>query len=142
MTDRGKDDFLAMISHELLNRLTAIHSSTYIMSRAEPGSDRARRAAHTIDRQTELVALLVEDLLDLVRIKHNRLELRLERVDLRDLVACAAEHFRRQMRDHGIMFDVEVADEDTGFTRTRGASRASSATFSTMLRSLREWETR
>ena len=57
--DRRKDEFLGMLSHELRNPLAPIRNSAYILRRAEPGSEQARRAQTVIERQTEHLTRLV-----------------------------------------------------------------------------------
>jgi PAS domain S-box-containing protein len=109
--DRRKDDFLAMLSHELRNPLAPIRNSTYILQRAEPGSEQARRAQSIIDRQTEHLTRLVDDLLDVTRIARGKIEVRRSLVDLRGVVWRAADDFGLLMRDRGVRFDVVVPDE-------------------------------
>jgi PAS domain S-box-containing protein len=109
--DRRKDEFLGMLSHELRNPLAPIRNSAYILRHAQPGSEPARRAQTVIERQTEHLTRLVDDLLDVTRIARGKIELRRERVDLRDVVSRAADDFRLQMRDRGIRFDVVVPGE-------------------------------
>ncbi len=108
--DRRKDEFLGMLSHELRNPLAPIRNSTYILQHAEPGSEQARRAQSVIQRQTEHLTRLVDDLLDVTRIARGKIELRRSRVDLRDVVSRAAEDFRVLMPDRGVRFDVLLPD--------------------------------
>src|SRR6185369_13593610 len=105
--DRRKDDFLAMLSHELRNPLAPIRHSLHILDRVEPGSEEARRAIDVIQRQARQVTRLVDDLLDLTRISHGKIELRREAVDLGQLVA-------RSVEDHQSMFtelDISLASD-------------------------------
>ena len=67
--DRRKDDFLAVLAHELRNPLTPILNSLYILERATPDSEQARRAHSVIGRQAKQLAHIVDDLLDVARIK-------------------------------------------------------------------------
>jgi PAS domain S-box-containing protein len=105
-----KDEFLGMLSHELRNPLAPIRNSTYILRHAEPGSGQARRAQSVIERQTEHLTRLVDDLLDVTRIARGKIELRPSRVDLRDVVSHAAEDFRVLMQDRGVRLDVLLPD--------------------------------
>ncbi len=66
--DRRKNEFLAVLSHELRNPLTPIRNSLYLLAHAAPGSDAARRALAIIERQVAQLTRLVEDLLDVTRI--------------------------------------------------------------------------
>ena len=96
--DRQKNTFLAMLSHELRNPLAPIRNSLFILARTDPGSAQARKAIEVIDRQTQHVTRLVDDLLDVTRIEQGRIELRRAPVDL-------AELFRRTLADHRSMFE-------------------------------------
>ena len=105
--DQHKSEFLAVLSHELRNPLAPIRNSLYVLERATPGSDQARRAQAVIDRQVGHLSHLVDDLLDLTRISRNKIRLDLKPVDLNDLV-------RRTVEDHRSLFEkgevqIEVA---------------------------------
>ena len=89
--DRRKNDFLAMLSHELRNPLAPILNSIYILGRADAASEHALRARQVIERQIQHVTRLVDDLLDVTRISRGKIQLRLERVNLADLVKRTAE---------------------------------------------------
>ncbi len=89
--DRRKNDFLAMLSHELRNPLAPIRNSIYILGLADPASGHALRARQVIERQIQHVTRLVDDLLDVTRIARGKIQLRLERVNLTDLVRRTAE---------------------------------------------------
>ena len=95
--DRRKDEFLALLSHELRNPLTPIRNSLYILRRATPGSEPAVRAMEVIERQTDHLAHLVNDLLDVTRIMRGKVRLHLERVD-------AVEVLQRTVEDHRASF--------------------------------------
>ena len=73
--DQRKNEFLAVLSHELRNPLAPIRNSTYVLERAAPGSDQAKRALAVIDRQAAQLAHLVDDLLDVTRITRNKIQL-------------------------------------------------------------------
>ena len=97
--DRRKDEFLGMLSHELRNPLAPIRNSIYILRHTEAGSDQAARAQAVIERQTEHLTRLVDDLLDVTRIARGKIALRRARVDLRELVT--ARRRRLPARDAG-----------------------------------------
>jgi CheY-like chemotaxis protein/two-component sensor histidine kinase len=69
------------------------------------------RARSVIQRQTEHLTRLVDDLLDVNRIARGKIELRLERVDLRDVVRRTAEDLRSVIESRGVTFQVYVPDE-------------------------------
>ncbi len=89
--DRRKTEFLAVLSHELRNPLAPIRNSVYLLDRAAPGSEAARRAREVLQRQTEHLTRLVDDLLDMTRITHGKIELQLARLDARDVVRRACD---------------------------------------------------
>jgi PAS domain S-box-containing protein len=84
--DRRKDNFLAVLSHELRNPLAPIRNSLYVMARAVPGGDHARQAQAIIERQVDQLARLVDDLLDVTRITRNKIQLQRQRLELNELV--------------------------------------------------------
>ena len=94
-TDRRKDDFLALLSHELRNPLAPIRNAASILKNAALGDPKMRWCAEIIDSQVGLMTRLMEDLLDVSRISRGSLLLRKEIVDFREMigsiVACGAE---------------------------------------------------
>ncbi len=100
-----------ILSHELRNPLAPIRNSIFILERAAPGAEPARRAKEVIRRQTDHLTRLVDDLLDVTRIARGKIELRRSRVDLREVVLNAAEDFRLLFRDRAVAFDVVVPGE-------------------------------
>jgi PAS domain S-box-containing protein len=110
--NRRKDEFLGMLSHELRNPLTPIRNAIYILERADPGGDQAGRARSVIKRQTDHLTQLVDELLDVTRIARGKIELRRERVNLRELVWGAADDFRLMLDDRGVTFRTVLPDGD------------------------------
>ena len=84
-SDRSKDEFLAMLSHELRNPLAALTNAATVLRLAPPGED-ALKAQQVIERQTKQMARLVEDLLDVSRITLGKASLHFEPVELSALV--------------------------------------------------------
>ena len=92
--DRRKDDFLAVLAHELRNPLAPIRNSAALLRLAGAVDPSTRSAAEVIERQIQHMARLLDDLLDVSRITRNRLELRRERVTLREVLDAALETTR------------------------------------------------
>ncbi len=91
--DHRKDEFLALLAHELRNPLAPIRYATGLLKPGVPPEISA--AAHdVIERQVAHMARLVDDLLDVSRITRNTLELRVERVDMRAVVSSAVDTVR------------------------------------------------
>jgi CheY-like chemotaxis protein len=110
--DHRKDEFLGMLSHELRNPLAPLRNASYILRHATPGSEQAGRAQSVIERQIQHLARLLDDLLDAARIAGGKIELRLERVDLREVVSRAADDFRLAMNDRGVTFRTAFPDAE------------------------------
>ncbi len=93
-TDRQKDEFLAMLAHELRNPLAAIRNCLQIMRLA--GDDRAAvdQARGVMERQLPQLVRLIDDLMDVNRISRNKLRLHKERVELAALLGHAVETSR------------------------------------------------
>jgi PAS domain S-box-containing protein len=79
---RAKDQFLAMLSHELRTPLTPVLMTIASLQRRVDIPDSARRDLDVLRRNVELEALLIDDLLDLTRIAHGKLELRNDAIDV------------------------------------------------------------
>lgn len=80
--DRRKDEFLAMLAHELRNPLAAIMTASGIIERMPAHDAKEARMRGIIQRQTQHLARLVDDLLDVSRMTRGRVELKRERVEL------------------------------------------------------------
>ena len=80
--DRAKDEFLAMLGHELRNPLSAITTSSHVLRSAPAGSRMHTQALVIIDRQARQMKRLIDDLLDVSRLTMGKVELRPEPFDL------------------------------------------------------------
>jgi signal transduction histidine kinase len=83
---RAKDEFLAILSHELRNPLAAISTAAAVLDSGPRASDDAARFVASIRRQSQHLARLIDDLLDIGRMTANKLILRKEPVELADAV--------------------------------------------------------
>jgi PAS domain S-box-containing protein len=83
--NRTKDEFLAMLGHELRNPLGAISSAAHVLSRTAAGTSATARASDIIGRQVQHLARIVDDLLDVSRVVAGKVVLRLQPVDLADI---------------------------------------------------------
>jgi signal transduction histidine kinase/DNA-binding response OmpR family regulator len=93
-TDRRKDEFLAMLAHELRNPLAPIRNAVQVMRVLSSDDDRLRNARDLIERQVRHMTRLVDDLLDVSRITRGKIQLRPERLDAAVAVANAVETSR------------------------------------------------
>ena len=108
---RRKDEFLAMLSHELRNPLAPIRNSLYVLERAAPDSDEAHRALAVVERQTAHLTHLVDDLLDITRITRGKITLRREPVDLGALVQRTLDDHRGEFAKRRIAVVADVDEE-------------------------------
>jgi len=99
MAGRQKDEFLAMLAHELRNPLSPITHAGEVLSRTVTGDQSAQFAIGMIKRQTAQLTRLVDDLLDIGRITQGRVKLQLKPVDLTSVIAQAVETVELQLRD-------------------------------------------
>jgi signal transduction histidine kinase/CheY-like chemotaxis protein len=92
--DRRKDEFLAMLAHELRNPLAPIQSALELFRLPGAGDADLAQAEEILRRQVQHLVRLVDDLLDMARIARGTIELRMERVGLAEIVAQAIEPIR------------------------------------------------
>ncbi len=83
--DRRKDDFLAMLAHELRNPLAPIRNATQVLQLTAPDDERLIWASDVIERQVQHMSRMVDDLLDVARFTRGKIGLQMETLDL----ACA-----------------------------------------------------
>jgi signal transduction histidine kinase/CheY-like chemotaxis protein len=108
---RRREEFLAVLSHELRNPLAAVRNSLFILEQAAPGGEQARGALGVIDRQVSHLTRLVEDLLDVSRISRGKVQLQRARLDLADLVIRSAEDNRSVFVASGVQLVIDVPQE-------------------------------
>jgi PAS domain S-box-containing protein len=92
--DRRKDEFLAMLGHELRNPLAPIVTALHLLRRTEGLDEDATSARDTIDRQVHHLTRLVDDLLDVARITRGKVKLHRESVELGPVLTTAIETAR------------------------------------------------
>lgn len=91
LADRQKDQFLATLAHELRNPLSPIATAAHLLMMAPDQRDNVSRAAEIIQRQTEHMRHLLEDLTDVSRVTRGQATLHIEPLQLADVIAAAAE---------------------------------------------------
>jgi PAS domain S-box-containing protein len=109
--DRRKDEFLAMLAHELRNPLAPITSSVQVLNLLGPRDGRLQDARDTIDRQVRHLARLVDDLLDVSRLSTGKVKLQKTPVELAVVLARAAETSRPLIDSRRHELTVAVPDE-------------------------------
>lgn len=108
--DRAKDEFLAMLAHELRNPLAPMHAALELMRRS-PDVEATERARLTLDRQLNHLTRVVDDLLDLSRISHNTLDLRLGRAELASVIHQSVEIAKPLAESEGQELEVALPEE-------------------------------
>ncbi|TXG01617.1 hybrid sensor histidine kinase/response regulator [Massilia arenae] len=92
LADERKNEFLAMLAHELRNPLAPISTAASLLRSVYASDpDRVRRTSDIIARQVDHMVHLIDDLLDVSRVTRGMIELKRERVDLRQVVGAALE---------------------------------------------------
>jgi signal transduction histidine kinase len=107
--DRRKDEFLAMLSHELRNPLQPMRTAHALLAR-EALTERGRRALDITGRQLEHLTRLVEELLDVARMTQGKLQLRIERLDVREVVNEAIESVGGLLRARRHRLETDMPD--------------------------------
>ena len=90
-TNRRKDEFLAMLAHELRNPLAPISNAVQVLRMGDGEPDAVKKVGGLLERQVRQMARLVDDLLDMSRITRGRIELRKQRTDLMPVIHQAVE---------------------------------------------------
>ena len=100
--DRRKNDFLAMLAHELRNPLAPIRNAVQVLRLIGLKEPTLCQARDMIDRQVTHMARLIDDLLDMSRLSRGKILLRKERVDLVQLVRATVDDYRSLLEGNGL----------------------------------------
>lgn len=111
LADRRKNEFLAMLAHELRNPLSAVSAGIGLLLRDFPSDARATKIYASIDRQTRHLARLVDDLLDVSRITHGKVHLHRRNVELREVVDSAIEAARPLFERSEVTLSLRAEDQ-------------------------------
>jgi signal transduction histidine kinase len=108
--DRRKTEFLGILAHELRNPMAAISNSLYALVNSGRNPEMRGRAEQVIDRQTRMLARLVDDLLDATRIASGKVRLQKETVELVDVVRECAEDYRGAAEKAGLLLELHLPE--------------------------------
>jgi signal transduction histidine kinase len=108
--DRRKDEFLAILAHELRNPLGPIRNAAKVLSLEPMNQDGSAKAREVIERQVAHMARLIDDLLDVSRIARGKISLRSQRLDLAALAREAAEDHRAEIESADLTLALEMPD--------------------------------
>jgi two-component system CheB/CheR fusion protein len=106
--DQRKNEFLAMLGHELRNPLAPILNAAQILRQLAHGDPAMTRAQEIIERQGRHMTRLIDDLLDVARISSGKILLRIEPLDLVALIRNVVDDHRADIESGGIAVDVEL----------------------------------
>ncbi len=109
--DRHKDEFLAMLAHELRNPLAPIYNAVQLMRRKQLDDPQLSWSRDVIDRQLVHLSRLVDDLLDVSRITRGKINLTKETVDIQSLISRAVETTHPLILERTHTLVVDVPDE-------------------------------
>jgi PAS domain S-box-containing protein len=109
--DRRKNEFLATLAHELRTPLAPISNAVQVLRRGAGDAEAVASASELLERQVAQMARLVDDLLDMSRITRGRIELRMEKIELANVVRQAVEACRAQYRSMNEELTISMPDE-------------------------------
>ena len=113
---RMRDEFLAMLAHELRNPLAPMRNALFIMNHQRIEDPQVLRNMEILSRQVEHMVRMVDDLLDVSRLEHGKVALKKQRVDLNRVVASAVESCLAGVQDRGhqvaVHFDAAAVPVD------------------------------
>ena len=109
--DRRKDDFIALLAHELRNPLAPLRNGLHIMRLAADDAAAVAEARLMMERQLGHMVRLIDDLLDISRISRNKMELRRSRVLLADVLSSAVETARPAIEAAGHELSITLPRE-------------------------------
>lgn len=107
---RQKDQFLAMLAHELRNPLGSASNALYLLERADPESPQAQRARAVLRRQFNHQQRMVDDLLDVSRIHRGKIDLHLTQIELSALLRDTLEDHRAALAEAGLTLEATLPD--------------------------------
>jgi CheY-like chemotaxis protein/two-component sensor histidine kinase len=109
--DRRKNEFLAMLAHELRNPLAPISNAVHLLNVQEHDPNRLKWARDVIGRQLKQLVRLVDDLLDVSRITRGKIDLKLETLDAATVIAAAVETGRPNVDQQGHSLSILLPPE-------------------------------
>lgn len=107
--DRRKNEFLAMLAHELRNPLAPISAAAHLLSTTRHDEERVHRTSQIIARQVEHMTSLINDLLDVSRVTTGMVALDKEPLDIKQVIAESVEQVRPSIETHRHQFEFLVA---------------------------------
>jgi PAS domain S-box-containing protein len=110
-SDRRKEEFIAILAHELRNPLAPLRNALSILDGAGPEAEESRWARQVMGRQLGHMVRLIDDLLDVSRVSRGKLELRKERIPLAPAIEQTLEDARPLLHEAGLQIEVALPPE-------------------------------
>ena len=107
--DRQKDQFIAILAHELRNPLAAIRSAADSLGRMKLEDPKVERLHERLDRQAMVMARMLDDLLDTARIATGKTSIQLEGIDFGDLLRATIAEYDERVSAAGVGFEIEIS---------------------------------
>ena len=111
MASQRKDEFLAMLAHELRNPLAPISMAAELLKKSGSNEILVRKAGDIVERQVKHMTNLVDDLLDVSRVARGLVELQTEEIDLRQIVGSAVEQVQTLVNARQHALDLQLSVE-------------------------------
>jgi signal transduction histidine kinase/CheY-like chemotaxis protein len=108
--DRRKDEYLAMLGHELRNPLGVISMSAQLLRRQGPSSPEMAELRDIVDRQVEHMTRLLDDLLDVSRISRGQMKLNQTLCDFSSLVRQTTQDYRSKLETNNLHLKIDIPD--------------------------------
>jgi PAS domain S-box-containing protein len=109
--DQRKDEFLAMLAHELRNPLAPVRTAAQVLKLSAPAAPCVQQMSDIIVRQVEHMTKIVDDLLDVSRVTRGLIHLSNTSVDLREVIGAAVEQCRPMIESHRHRLSLDVPNE-------------------------------
>lgn len=109
LTDRRKDKFLAILSHEIRNPLAAMRMALSLFEQDSLDGEQAKKAKEILNRQVTHLSSLIDDLLDIPRITQNKIVLQKKQLELNELVTKTVKSFQFLFQEKGIQLEIKLA---------------------------------
>lgn len=106
--DRRKDDFIALLAHELRNPLAPVRTALDMFRLRPPADEILKRAVVIMDRQVKQMSSLIDDLLDVARITKGKVSLKLQQCDLSNILQAVCDDHKGPMAESGITLEIDL----------------------------------
>lgn len=110
-SSRRKDEFLAILGHELRNPLAAIRNATYLLQNSQQTETRRARLHEILERQSNHLSSLIDDLLDVSRIAKGKIDLKSTKINLVQVVQKVFEDFSEELQSSNLNYQYKLPNE-------------------------------